>query len=633
MRKTLEKYFGYTDFHPLQEEIITDVFSHRDILVLMPTGGGKSLCYQLPAVIQDGITIVISPLISLMKDQVDDLRSMGISAASINSTLDYNRTAEIKSQLIKKHIKLLYVAPERIMIPDFLYFLQQLNISLIAVDEAHCISEWGHDFRPEYRRLNLLKANFPGVPLIALTSTAIPQVQNDIVNQLSMANAKIYRASLDRKNLFYQIMPEKKQMYQHLLQYIKSRPKDSGIIYCQSRKSVEKFAAKLQNDSVLALPYHAGLSSDVRTKNQEKFIRDDVEVIVATIAFGMGIDKPNIRYVIHCDMPKSIEGYYQETGRAGRDGLRSDCILFFNYSDKIKHEYFIKQIEDKQYRQIAYKKMRDMINFCTSKKCRRMTLLNYFGESYDTHNCDMCDVCKPHNIVEFAPHQKPEPEITKINPSTLSMIEPERNRRVKKTINFDTFDGAKPRLSRRGSKAPLSINPEQTPGFSPGRVEWVDYRECSQKLFEILRVLRKEIADKEKMPPYIIFSDLTLKEMSRRYPQDSISLKGINGVGEIKLKRYGNLFLEKIIDYCKANNIKPKTTFIMPKADFTEPKSYSVVEIRKKHPAAYGKWTKEEEQKLISEYNNGRTIDELSKLLGRQHGGIRSRLKKLEITL
>lgn len=607
MRKILEKYFGYSDFYPLQEEIITDVFSHRDVLVLMPTGGGKSLCYQLPAVMQDGLTIVISPLISLMKDQVDDLRSMGIPAASINSTLDYDKTSEIKSQLIKKHIKLLYVAPERIMIPDFLYFLQQLNISLIAVDEAHCISEWGHDFRPEYRRLNLLKANFPGVPLIALTSTAIPQVQNDIVDQLSMASAKIYRASLDRKNLFYQIRPGKKQIYQHLLQYIKSRPKDSGIIYCQSRKSVEKIAAKLQKDGVLALPYHAGLSSDVRTKNQEEFIKDNVEVIVATIAFGMGIDKPNIRYVIHCDMPKSIEGYYQETGRAGRDGLKSDCILFFNYSDKIKHEYFIKQIEDEQYRKIAYKKMWDMVNFCTGKKCRRTALLNYFGEGYDTHNCDMCDVCRPHNIIKFALHQKPGHEITKINPSTLLRIDPECNRRVKKTISSD-------------------------------------YWECDQKLFEILRDLRKEIADKEKMPPYIIFSDATLKEMSRRYPQDSISLKEINGVGEVKLKNYGNLFLEKIIDYCEANNIKPKTTFVMPKADFTpldsrhltgftEPKSYSVVEIRKIHPTAYGKWTKEEEEKLISEYNNGRTIDDLSKLLGRQHGGIRSRLKKLEITL
>jgi len=571
MRKTLEKYFGYTDFYPLQEEIITDVLNCRDVLVLMPTGAGKSLCYQLPAVMKEGVTVVISPLIALMKDQVDDLRSMGISAAAINSTLDYNQASEIKSRLIKKEIRLLYAAPERIMIPDFFTFLQQLNISLIAVDEAHCISEWGHDFRPEYRKLNLLKTNFPTVPLIALTSTAIPQVQNDIVNQLNMAAPKIYRSSLNRKNLFYQIRPKKKEMHRYLLNYIRNRPKDSGIIYCQSRKSVEKFADKLQRDGVRALPYHAGLSSDTRTKNQEKFIKDDVEVIVATIAFGMGIDKPNVRYVIHCDMPKSIESYYQETGRAGRDGLKSDCILFFNYSDKIKHEYFIRQIEDKQYRQIAYKKMRDMINFCESEKCRRTDLLNYFGQEYNQHNCNMCDVCAPQNITKFAPH--PIPEI--------------------KSFKFP-----------------------QTAVFN--------YPEWDQKLFEILRNQRKDIADREKMPPYIIFSDVTLKEMSMRYPQDLLSLKEITGVGEVKLEKYGRLFLEKIKIYCRENNIKSK-------AGLTGQKTYSVDEIKKQHPTAYAKWTNEEEQKLISEYNNGRTINELSKLLGRQPGGIRSRLRKLEL--
>ncbi|MBU1121168.1 MAG: RecQ family ATP-dependent DNA helicase [Candidatus Omnitrophica bacterium] len=572
MRKTLEKYFGYTDFYPLQEDIISNVLDCHDVLALMPTGAGKSLCYQLPAVMKEGVTVVISPLIALMKDQVDDLRSMGIPAASINSTLDYNQSSEIKSQLIKKEIRLLYAAPERIMIPDFFTFLQQLNISLIAVDEAHCISEWGHDFRPEYRKLNLLKTNFPGVPLIALTSTAIPQVQNDIVNQLNMAAPKIYRSSLDRKNLFYQIRP-KKEMYQYLLSYIKNRPKDSGIVYCQSRKSVEKFADKLQRDGIRALPYHAGLSSDTRTENQEKFIKDDVEVIVATIAFGMGIDKPNIRYVFHCDMPKSIEGYYQETGRAGRDGLNSDCILFFSYSDKIKHEYFIRQIEDKQYRQIAYKKMRDMINFCESKKCRRTDLLNYFGQKYNQHNCDMCDVCAPRNITKFALRQTPEPK---------------------------------------------SLKPLKTTSFS--------YQECDQKLFEILRNLRKVIADREKMPPYIIFSDVTLKEMSKRYPQDLLSLRGITGVGEVKLEKYGRLFLEKIKDYCKENNIKLKT-------ELAGQKAYSVVELKKQHPTAYAKWTNEEEQRLISEYNNGRTINELSKLLGRQPGGIRSRLRKLNVIL
>ncbi|MEA3421677.1 MAG: RecQ family ATP-dependent DNA helicase, partial [Acidobacteriota bacterium] len=356
MRKILQKYFGYSEFYPLQEGIIGDVLNGQDVLALMPTGGGKSLCYQLPTVINDGITVVISPLISLMKDQVDDLMSIGVPAASINSTLDYNRVSKIKSELVKKHIKLLYVAPERIVSPGFFVFLQRLNISLIAVDEAHCISEWGHDFRPEYRKLNLLKTNFPTTPLIALTSTAIPQVQNDIVNQLNMKNSKIYKASLNRKNLFYQIRP-KKEMYHHLLQYIKSHPDNSGIIYCQSRKSVDSLSSKLQREGIRALPYHAGLSSDERAENQDKFVKDDVEVITATIAFGMGIDKPNVRYVIHCDMPKSIESYYQETGRAGRDGLRSDCILFFSYGDKIKHEYFIKQIENKQYQQIAYKKM------------------------------------------------------------------------------------------------------------------------------------------------------------------------------------------------------------------------------------------------------------------------------------
>ena len=559
MRKILQKYFGYSEFYPLQEGIIGDVLNCQDVLVLMPTGGGKSLCYQLPAVINDGITVVISPLISLMKDQVDDLMSIGVPAASINSTLDYNRVSKIKSELVKKHIKLLYVAPERIMIPDFFNFLQRLNISLIAVDEAHCISEWGHDFRPEYRKLNLLKTNFPATPLIALTSTAIPQVQNDIVNQLNMKNSKIYKASLNRKNLFYQIRP-KKEMYHHLLQYIKSHPGDSGIIYCQSRKSVDSLSGNLQREGIRALPYHAGLPSDERAENQEKFVKDDVEIITATIAFGMGIDKPNVRYVIHCDMPKSIEGYYQETGRAGRDGIKSDCILFFSYGDKIKHEYFIKQIENEQYRQIAYKKMRQIINFCTSEKCRRKYLLDYFGEKHDVHNCCMCDVCSPVDKVEIVSYPKSKVKVSKAK------------------ISFD----------RSG---------------------------VDQKLFEILRALRKDIADKEKVPPYIVFSDVALKEMSMRYPRDIEGFKKINGVGDIKLKKYGSIFLEKIIFHCRISNIKPK--------------SYSVAQIQTKHPSAYQKWTKKEEQKLISEYNNGKTTKELSEILGRQPGGIRSKLEKI----
>lgn len=649
MRAVLQKYFGYSSFKPLQEDIIRDVLDKRDVLVLMPTGGGKSLCYQLPAVMKDGVTVVISPLISLMKDQVDDLQSIGISAVSINSTLDYGRVLEIKSQLLKKDIKLLYVAPERIMIPDFFDFLQQLNVCLFAVDEAHCISEWGHDFRPEYRKLNLLKERFPTVPLIALTSTAVPQVQEDIVNQLEMKGTKIYKASLDRKNLFYQILP-KKDIYRSVVGYLKKRQNDSGIIYCQSRKSVDDLADKLKTDGIRALPYHAGLSSVIRKENQEKFIKDDVSLIVATIAFGMGIDKPNVRFVIHCDMPKSIEGYYQETGRAGRDGLKSDCILFFSYGDKIKHEYFIKKIENEQFRQIAYKKMWDMINYCTGNRCRRLGLLKYFGEKYNGQNCSMCDVCAPQNKTQVIMQEK--------------------------------FESTIPRAKK---------------------IDGIDYSKCDNKLFEILRTLRKEIADKEGMPPYIVFSDVSLKQMSILYPRDYESLRRINGVGEVKLKKYGDLFLEKIRDYLNYNGMEIKAedldniekaiievVNLFPNGEINatdvariltglsgsrkaqdsnmasnplfgkyayltkkevmqvirkmlymgkikisgqvetiHDKAYSVDEIWEKHPFAYGKWTKEEEQRLISEYNKGKTIIEISKLLGRQIGGIRSRLKKL----
>ncbi|OIO34805.1 MAG: hypothetical protein AUJ70_00200 [Candidatus Omnitrophica bacterium CG1_02_40_15] len=566
MRETLQKYFGYTCFNPLQEEIIKDILSYHDVLVLMPTGSGKSLCYQLPAVMKDGITIVVSPLISLMKDQVDDLKSIGISAASINSTIDYDKVAGIKVRLVKNQIKLLYVAPERIMIPDFFDFLHQLDISLIAVDEAHCISEWGHDFRPEYRKLHLLKTRFPNVPIIALTSTAIPQVQGDIINNLGMKDTKIYRGNLNRKNLFYQILP-KKDLYHYALGYLKNRPSDSGIIYCQSRKSVETLAGRLRSDGIRALPYHAGLSPKVREENQTKFIRDDVDVIVATIAFGMGIDKPNVRYVIHCDMPKSLEGYYQETGRAGRDGLRSDCILFFSYGDKIKHEYFINKIENEQFRRVAYKKMRSMIDYCQTDKCRRIELLKYFGEKYDVHNCGMCDVCAPKDKIK----------------AVLSVRQPKSNKKRLVLSNGEKYD---------------------------------------DKLFEALRALRKEIADNEGMPPYIVFSDVSLKQMTAQMPQDLESFRRINGVGEIKLKKYADLFLSKIREYIKRESNESKS-FISRRG------AYSVLELRQKYESAYKIWTKEEEKVLIDGYSNGKKIEELAKLLGIKKGGIRSRLKKL----
>ena len=316
----LKKHFGYSEFHPMQENIINDIMACRDVLVLMPTGSGKSLCYQLPAVMKNGVTVVISPLIALMKDQVDSLRSNGIGASFINSTLNAGEIEDVKIRLLENKDKILYIAPERLASQDFTHFLKMLNIGLFAIDEAHCISEWGHDFRPEYRQLKLFRENFSGIPIIALTATAVPDVQKDIIQQLRLADVKIYKASFNRENLFYYVRP-KEDAYEHILNYIKGRPKDSGIIYCQSRQTAENLAEKLREDGFRALPYHAGMASELRSENQERFIHDDIEIIVATIAFGMGINKTNVRYVIHYDLPKNLESYYQETGRAGRDRL------------------------------------------------------------------------------------------------------------------------------------------------------------------------------------------------------------------------------------------------------------------------------------------------------------------------
>ena len=390
-QEALKKYFGYSEFHPLQDSIINDVLDDRDVFVLMPTGSGKSLCYQLPAVMKDGITVVISPLIALMKDQVDSLRANGIGASYINSSMSTKEIEDTKIRLLENKDKILYIAPERLTSYEFLSFLKMLKMALFAIDEAHCISEWGHDFRPEYRKLRILRETFPQVPVIALTATAIPDVQNDIIHALKLSTPSVYKASFNRPNLFYYVRP-KEDAYEQIVEYIRKHPKDSGIIYCQSRNSSENLAKSLQEDGFRALPYHAGLSKDVRTENQELFIKDNVEIIVATIAFGMGINKPNVRYVIHYDLPKNIEGYYQETGRAGRDRLDSDCILFFSYGDRKKIEVLIEKSKNHQKKTIAYKKLDEMIRFCEARRCKRQFLLEYFGEANDG-NCGKCDTC------------------------------------------------------------------------------------------------------------------------------------------------------------------------------------------------------------------------------------------------
>ncbi|MFH1077969.1 MAG: RecQ family ATP-dependent DNA helicase [Patescibacteria group bacterium] len=394
MLDLLKKHFGYDAFRPLQQEIVEHCVAGHDALVLMPTGGGKSLCFQLPALKFDGLTIVISPLIALMKDQVDALRVNGIAAAFLNSTLAPSEAAQVEALAKSGKLKLLYLAPERLAIPGVRQFLQTLRISLFAVDEAHCISEWGHDFRPDYRNLDLLRTQFPGIPVMALTATANVRVRDDIVGHLKLGRGRIFQSSFNRPNLTYRVVPKRKS-FERLLAEIRSRPDQSVIVYCFSRSGTEKVAKDLVANGVKAAAYHAGLPAHVRSRVQERFIHDQVSVIVATIAFGMGIDKPDVRLVVHMDLPKSVEGYYQETGRAGRDGLPSDCLLFFSAGDRIKHEYFIRKMEDPDERTRVRAQLQDVMRYGELHACRRRFLLAYFGEARQELTCGACDVCVP----------------------------------------------------------------------------------------------------------------------------------------------------------------------------------------------------------------------------------------------
>ena len=595
MLEQLKAYFGFDRFLPLQEEIITKVLAKRDTLVLMPTGGGKSLCYQLPALRLKGLTLVVSPLIALMKDQVDGLGANGVPAGLLNSTLAAQEASQVQDQARQGKIKILYVAPERLALPGFQRFLQSLDVSLIAIDEAHCISEWGHDFRPDYRNLKSLRRDFPGVPVIALTATATEPVREDIINQLGLDKPEIFISSFNRPNLTYTIQP-KTEPLGSLLHLLEKHQGGSAIIYRFSRKATEETALELSERGFSALPYHAGLERDLRRETQEKFIRDQVQIVVATIAFGMGIDKPDVRLVVHYDLPKTVEGYYQETGRAGRDGLPSDCVLFYSYGDRSKQEYFISQIEDDDEREKAHNKLDQVLALCDLQTCRRAYLMEYLGESWPQTNCGGCDICllprEEFDATEIA--QKILSTVIRTGERfgvnyLVDVLRGSANKAVRtrghhelpvfgisRDVDSDDLKemvrslvtngllaqngGDYPTLgvSQRGHKflknrekltltRPKQAAPVRQVAFPGDRETAYD-----TKLFDELAALRLEIATDREVPAYQIFGNKSLQQMAFHMPQNELEFSKISGVGDAKLRDFSERFLEVINEYVEA---------------------------------------------------------------------------------
>jgi ATP-dependent DNA helicase RecQ len=599
----LKNIFGYNTFRPLQREIIENVLARRDTLAIMPTGGGKSLCYQIPALLHNGLTVVVSPLISLMKDQVEQLRAVGIPALFLNSSLAPYEYQENMEYVKRGEVRLLYVAPETLLTPRILSLLAGVNVSLLTIDEAHCISEWGHDFRPEYRQLVEVRKRFPAAVCLALTATATSRVRQDIRTTLKFATTNEFIASFNRENLYIEVVRKRDPIAQ-TIQMLERYKDQSGIIYCFSRKQVDELAGYLASKGYSVRPYHAGLEDSERRRNQEAFIRDDAQIIVATIAFGMGINKPNVRFVIHFDLPKSIEGYYQEIGRAGRDGLPAHCLLLYSYADVAKLNYFIDQKTGSEKR-VAIQHLDAIVRFAEDETvCRRKPLLNYFGESVSADTCSNCDNCtsaptpltditiyaqKFLSCVKRADEKFGAGHITDIliGSENEKVLRWEHNKlstygigteltkkqwmhiaRQLLTMGYLKQDGEFHTLSLTTKALDALRKRERIMGVLQEATERVKQAgkksemEYNSALFALLRHKRKELADEAGVPPYVIFSDRTLIEMAAYYPQSIASLLNISGVGQVKLRQYGEAFVEVIRAYCEKHGLKenPKET-------------------------------------------------------------------------
>jgi ATP-dependent DNA helicase RecQ len=597
---TLATTFGYNQFRPLQREIIEASLAGRDVFALLPTGGGKSLCFQLPALVRPGLTVVVSPLIALMKDQVDQLQASGVAATFLNSTLS---PAESRSRLAGLHRnqwRLLYVAPERLMLDNWQENLRTWNVSCIAVDEAHCVSEWGHDFRPEYRQVAKLRDLLPEVPFMALTATATERVRADVINHLRLRSPEVFVASFNRPNLTYRVTP-KDQPIKQLISFLSKREHESGIVYCASRAATERVAEALAGRGFAARAYHAGLEAEERARNQELFLRDEVRIICATIAFGMGINKPNVRWVVHHDLPKNIEGYYQETGRAGRDGLPGDCLLLFSGGDVAKQTHFLDEIADEHEQQVARSQLRQMVHYAESSGCRRVELLSYFGETFPVDACAACDNClEPRETYDGTiVAQKFLSCVYRVRQASrfsvglnhiievLTGADTDKIRRwghdqlttygIGRDLGRPAWGAVGRELMRLGYLAlsdgefatvdlteegmavlrsrqsisltkPLDAPKARRAGRREGEIA------CDEILFDRLRALRKRLADERKVPAYVIFGDTTLRQMARLYPADEDAMHGIFGMGEKKRAEFGATFATAIGEYLSVNS-------------------------------------------------------------------------------